>query len=342
MSLLGPGDRVGEALVVDRLLGEGAFAEAYRVEHAYLGRQALKLFKQVASAEDTHRLLGEARLLSTLGHPHIIRIFDAGTVPTPKGQRGWFTMEYVPGGTLERFAAGHRPGVPTALVAEVITQVASGLAVAHDQDPPVLHRDLTTANILVGYDGTALRVRISDFGLARQADPISRLASAQGTYAFMAPEVLLDDGYSRAGDVWSVGTIAYLLLTGHLPFDEGGRFEPLRAGRFRRPLLPPSRYNETVDEDLDRIVLAALNPDPRLRTPGARELAEALRERRRRLDPRPDDRARGLVRQAEALARTPGRLSPAADLLEEAIGLSPRLRERHLPTLVLWRKGVVM
>ncbi|GAA3296562.1 serine/threonine protein kinase [Dactylosporangium vinaceum] len=279
MSLLHPGDRVGETLVVDRFLGEGAFAEAYRVEHAYLGRLAMKLFKQVASEEQTHDLLGEARLLSTLGHPNIIRIFDAGTVTTPAGRRGYFTMEYVPGGTLQRFAAGHRPAVPTPVVTDVLTQLASGLAVAHELDPPVLHRDLTTANVLVGYDGPSLRIRIGDFGLAKHADPFTMLASAQGTYAFMAPEVLRGFGYSRAADVWSVGTIAHLLLTDHLPYDTGGPFEPLRLARFRRPLLPPSSYNETVDAELDAIVGAALEVDPDRRTPSARQLADALRAR---------------------------------------------------------------
>jgi eukaryotic-like serine/threonine-protein kinase len=348
MSLLSAGDRVGEALVVDRLLGEGAFAEAYRVDHAYLGRQALKLFKQVTSADRTHALLGEARLLSTLGHPHIIRIFDAGTVRTALGLRGWFTMEYVPGGTLHRFVAGHRPAVPTALATEVIAQIAAGLAVAHDQDPPVLHRDLTMDNILVGYDGTGLRIRISDFGLARHADPFTGLASAQGTYAFMAPEVLRDLGYSCASDVWSVGVIAYLMLTGRLPFDDGGPFEPLRPGRFRRPLLPPSSYNETVDGELDRIVLAALHVDPWRRTPRAGELAGALRLRRPSGPVEapgtapPSAHAQELLREAQALARTPGGLPHAADLLEEAVSISPRLRERHLETLLLWRRGVSM
>jgi serine/threonine-protein kinase len=354
MGLLSPGDRVGEALVVDRFLGEGAFAEAYRVEHAYLGRQALKLFKQVASEQESRALLDEARLLSTLGHPNIVRIFDAGTVRTPAGRRGWFTMEYVPGGTLQRFAAGHRPAVPTPIATEVITQVASGLALAHDQDPPILHRDLTTANILVGYDGTGLRVRISDFGLAKRADPFTMLASAQGTYAFRAPEVLRGIGYSRPGDVWAVGTIAYLLLTNHLPFDTAGPFEPLRMARFRRPLLPPSSYNESVDADLDAIVLAALEVDRTRRTQGARELLDGLLARGGNSALRPyapsgtaghagppSERARRLVEEARALARTPGELPRAADLLEEAVGLSPRLRERHLETLILWRRGVL-
>lgn len=168
-------------------------------------------------------MLDEARLLSTLGHPNIVRLFDANTVRTPEGLRGFFTMEYVAGGSLERLAAAHKSMVPRDLVAEVMTQIASGLAVAHDQDPPIVHRDVTLANVLIGYDGTGMRVRVSDFGLAKRADPFTHLASAQGTYAFMAPEVMRNQGYSCASDVWSVGVIAYLLLTNRFPFHQGER-----------------------------------------------------------------------------------------------------------------------
>lgn len=353
MTLLNSGDRVGETLVVDRLLGEGAFAEVHRVRHEYLGWQAMKVFKRIASREETRAMLGEARLLSTLGHPNIVRLFEASTVPTPEGLRGYFTMEYVPGGSLERLAAAHRPTVPTELVAEVMAQIASGLAVAHAQDPPIVHRDVTLANILVGYDAGGMRIRVSDFGLARRADPFTRLASAQGTFAFMAPEVLRNQGYSCAGDVWSLGTIAYLLLTNHLPYD-GGRFSSYSPARFTRPLLPPSRYNETVDPELDRIVLATLEVDPAGRPANAGVLKEALANRRRLLakDPPPEIsspapapptvRAQHLADEALALARVPGELERAADLMEEAVNLSPRLRELHLARLLRWRRGVIM
>lgn len=378
MTLLVSGDRVSDTLVIDRPLGEGAFAEVHRVRHEYLGWQAMKLFKRVASLEETRRMLDEARLLSTLGHPNIVRLFDANTVRTPEGLRGFFTMEYVAGGSLERLAAAHKSMVPRDLVAEVMTQIASGLAVAHDQSPPIVHRDVTLANVLVGYDGTGMRVRVSDFGLAKRADPFTHLASAQGTYAFMAPEVMRNQGYSCASDVWSVGVIAYLLLTNRFPFHQGGEeFSSFSFGRFNRALLPPSSYNDEVDADLDRIVLATLEIDPRNRPATAQFLADALRERaeslvgaagpggapdsvtpgasrtadeqaasaeptaKRSVRP-PTERARRLSEEALALARLPGELDRAADLMEEAVNLSPYLRDRYLSKLTLWRRGVVM
>ncbi|WP_250280883.1 serine/threonine-protein kinase [Frankia sp. CiP1_Cm_nod2] len=359
MALLGNGDEIGDNLTVERLLGEGAFAEVYRVRHRHLGRQALKLFKKVASLEETDGMLDEARLLSALGHPNIVRVFDANTVRTPRGLRGFFTMEYVAGGSLERLAAVHRPSVPTDLVAEVMEQIANGLAAAHGQDPPIVHRDITLANILVGYDGTGMRVRVSDFGLAKRANPFTQLASAQGTYAFMAPEVLRDQGYSCASDVWSVGTVAYWLLTNHFPYHDGGRFPSwYSVARFRQAPLPPSRYNDDVDAELDRIVLATLEVDSVNRPVTAQALADALRERREAgggsaapspvtpapgsPPPPPTRQAERLAEKALALSRVPGQLPRAADLMEEAVNLSRYLRDLYLHKLVLWRRGVMM
>ncbi|MGP3990124.1 protein kinase domain-containing protein [Streptomyces sp. 3N207] len=95
--LLRRGQQAAGGLVVERKLGEGAYAEVYRVRHRVLGWQALKLFKHVASLDATSDMLDEARILSTLGHPNIIRVFDAGTVQTSEGVRGYLTMEYAAG-----------------------------------------------------------------------------------------------------------------------------------------------------------------------------------------------------------------------------------------------------
>ncbi|SBW22739.1 serine/threonine protein kinase [Candidatus Protofrankia californiensis] len=267
-------------------------------------------------------------------------------------------MEYVAGGSLERLAAAHRPSVPTDLVAEVMEQIANGLAVAHDHDPPIVHRDITLANVLVGYDGAGMRVRVSDFGLAKRADPFTQLASAQGTYAFMAPEVLRDQGYSCASDVWSVGTIVYWLLTNHFPYHDGGRFSSYSVARFRQALLPPSSYNVDIDAELDRIVLATLELDPGNRPTTVRIVSDALRERREAVarstlpppvpptprppPPPPTRRAERLADEALELSRIPGQLPRAADLMEEAVNLSLYLRDLYLHRLILWRRGVVM
>ncbi|MEJ2885441.1 serine/threonine-protein kinase [Actinomycetospora aeridis] len=354
MSLIESGTRIGESLVVERRLGEGAFAEVHRVRHEFLGWQAMKLFKRVASLPETREMLEEARLLSVMGHRNIVRLFDAGTVPTADGVRGFFTMEYVAGGSLERLIEAHRGDVPVDVVVDVVGQLAAGLAVAHEQDPPILHRDLTLANVLVGYDARGMRVRISDFGLAKRVDPFTLAASAQGTYAFMAPEVMRNEGYTCRGDVWAVGTIAYLLLTNRLPYHDGGAFSSFSLARFRRPLLPPSRWNEAVDADLDALVMAALTVDPDGRPADAGAVLAALHARRPGRPgvpaprdvpaPSPDreERARRLVAEARELSRRAGALEHAADLLEEAVSLSPAVRAQYVDRLTRWRRGVTM
>jgi serine/threonine-protein kinase len=258
-------------------------------------------------------------------------------------------MEYVAGGSLERLVRSHDGPVPLDVAVTVMEQIAEGLAVAHDQDPPILHRDLTPANVLVGYDGSGLRVRISDFGLATRADAFTLAASAQGTIAHMAPEVFDGGGWTRAGDVWAIGCLGYLLLTDRLPYDEDRPFASLSPARFRRRLLPPSAYQGEVPAALDALVVAALAVDPRDRPPDARALAAAVRALPLPPDPgapagtdeRADERARALLGRAKELARIPGGLDRAADVLEEAVSLSPALRVAEAERLTRWRRGVI-
>jgi serine/threonine protein kinase len=189
---------------VERFLGEGAFAEVYRVKHRFLGRQAMKLFKRggmtIAEIED---MLGEAIMLSRLGHPNIVRVFDANVLKTKRGLCGFFTMENVPGGSLERFWLSHGPQfVPVKTSVDLIKQVCRGITLAHGQDPLVIHRDIKPQNILVGYEPEGLRARVSNFGLAKMVNPLTLLATAAGTPHFKPPEAFSDTkGDSCAADV---------------------------------------------------------------------------------------------------------------------------------------------
>lgn len=362
--LLHEGQRIGRSYEVERYLGEGAFAQVYRVRHRYLGRLAMKVFKHVGTAEETERLLGEAIMLSQLSHPNIVRIFDADTVSTPAGECGFFTMEYVAGGTLHDFWTSHQDRfVPVTSVVEVVRQVCDGLSVAHRERPPIVHRDLTLQNILVGYDGDGLRARISDFGLAKRANPADWMVSAQGTLVFKAPESLRNpQSDSTAGDIWALGTIIYLLLTDTLPFEDPGGAQSFIGAHIREPPRSPQAFNVDVDDALAEVVVDALQPDPRRRIRDAPAMQAALarwQEQYRAPDaPSPDapmapaasckpprrteqSEVTGLVEQALLLTRQVGTLPDAADLMEEAFNKDPRLRSRYGSRVALWRKGVM-
>ena len=128
MSLLQEGETISQTYLVERLLGEGAFAEVYRVRHRFLGRQAMKVFKLVGmTIEELDRSLSEARLLSRIGHPNIIRVYEANVAEVQAGQIAYFTMELVTGGALSTFrrflTGGDFAEIKTAV--DIIGQVCS-------------------------------------------------------------------------------------------------------------------------------------------------------------------------------------------------------------------------
>lgn len=359
MRLLTEGQALRGTYEVERFLGEGAFGEVYRVKHRFLGRQAMKVFK-VADLPliEVEELLSEAILLSRIGHPNIIRVFDAGVVDTPNGERGFFTMEYVPGGSLDQFWSSHgNKFVPIETSVEIIRQVCRGLAVAHAEDPPIIHRDVKPQNILVGYDASGLRARLSDFGLAKRVNPLTLLASARGTPAFKPPEVFANpQSDSCAADVWSVGATLYLLLTDSLPYHDDST-DPSRPSRFKQGLAKPSSLNISVDEVLETVVLRTLAPEPTSRHRNAGELLRDLdqwkpaakkqtlathKEILTTAESLSKDEAQTQLRTALELSSRPDRLMEAADLLEQALNRLPALRPKYEYTLSLWRRGLVL
>jgi serine/threonine-protein kinase len=367
MALLEGGQRIRNTYEVERLLGEGAFAEVYRVKHRFLGRQAMKVFKTPGvSLDETVRALSEAVLLSRLGHPNIIRVFDADLLELPTGTHGFCTMEYVAGGSLQQFWQSFGPKfIPVETVIEIVRQICRGLAVAHGSNPPIIHRDIKPQNVLVGYEAEGLRVRISDFGLAKHANPLTLLVSARGTRCFKSPEAFRDfNSDSTAGDVWAVAVTLYLLLTDRFPLSVPEDMGDMDPKCFDLPIIPPSRLNVAVDDSLDRIVFRGLAVDPKRRYPAAQDLlrdleqwspektsaspvkhpASAETSKSVLGSPSPADEqiARERVKNAFELARGGGRLVQAADLLEEAFNKWPPLRSEYESQVKLWRRGIVM
>jgi serine/threonine protein kinase len=366
MSLLEPGATIRETYEVERFLGEGAFAEVFRVKHRFLGRQAMKVFKRTGmNLDDIHEMLGEAILLSRIGHPNIVRVFDANVFDAPSGRCGYFTMEYVPGGSLHKFWQSHGGNlVPLSTSLDLIKQVCRGMALAHQESPPIIHRDIKPHNILVGYEADGLRARVSDFGLAKKVNPLTLLATTAGTLAFKPPEAFQErQGDSPASDVWAIGATFYMLLTDKLPLDSPSRWDPESARRRDTPITPPSQINPDVDGALDEIVMRSLHKDPRERYSSARELLAALEAWKPAAHPRhtrassstdglsksilgppptrDDEAAKDYARRAIE-AKKSGRLSEAADLMEEAFNKSPDLRTKHEHQVKLWRCGIAM
>jgi serine/threonine-protein kinase len=364
MAILSDGQQINQTYEVERFLGEGAFAEVYRVQHKFLGRQAMKVLKNTCDeASEVEELLQEALVLSRIGHPNIVRVFDANVVQSEAGIRGYFTMEFVPGGSLDRYWRSYGSRLmPVKEAVEIVRQAVMGLAVAHSEPIPIVHRDIKPQNLLVGFDGQGLRVRVSDFGLAKQVNPMTLLLSSKGTLGFKPPEAFYNQD-SCASDVWALGTTLYLLLTDTMPFPELSDLSFFGSRKSLSPMRPADQFNALVDEDLNEVMRTALSPDPADRYPTAVELLKALNawqpsdlkkqseSSKSSFTPPLKDQSKtheskgsAEAKRAEAmrLSRVPGRLDHAADLLEEAIGEDPILRDDYLSLLLLWRRGVLM
>ncbi len=367
LHLLSEGQTLPTQHTVERFLGEGAFAQVYRVRHRVFGRQAMKVFKQpVLPQQDITRMLSEGVLLSKIGHPNIVRVFDAGTFDLDGEEHGYLTMEYAGGGTLHDLWSSHgREILPIATSLDLVGQTAAGLSVAHQFDPPIIHRDIKPSNILVAITAAGYQAKVSDFGLAKQVNPLTLMATAAGTLPFKAPEVFITEkADSPAGDVWSLGVTLYLLLTDQMPYDVPDGATPSRR-LYETPPVSPSRVNFECDSRLDAIVRRALAFDPAARYPHAGAFREALAswksqpETTSASSPAPGgsgvslksilpsvptqdrEHAAQWMKQAYAQARS-GQLQPAADLLEEAMKADPSLRGSHESRVRLWRMGIAM
>ena len=245
----------GAVAAIDRytitgLVGAGGQALVYTAQDAVLGRTvALKILRDARDAG----VLDEARLAAKLSHPNIVAIHDAGAM---RDGQLYLAMEYVKGGSLDLWL---RKKPRRSEVLRVCLDAGRGLAAAHGAG--VVHRDIKTANILVGEDG---RARVTDFGLAT-LDSTARVA---GTLAYMAPEQL-DGRASSASDQFSYAVTAWEALTGELPFAlKGDRAAAVVAG-IVEPKHPLPRH-------LDRALRRALDPEPMRRWTSMTALVTAL------------------------------------------------------------------
>jgi serine/threonine protein kinase/tetratricopeptide (TPR) repeat protein len=244
---------------VQALIGRGGMGAVYKARQRQLDRLvALKLLPVEASLDEAfaERFRREAQMLARLDHPNIVGIFDFGE--TTEGHL-FYAMEFVEGEDLQqRLRRGLiDPGAAFA----ALHQVCAALECAHSQN--IVHRDIKPANVLITSDG---RVKLADFGLAlpnerAPAERLTRVGSAMGTFEYAAPEQISGHAHiDHRADIYSVGVMAYELLTGELP----------------RGVFPPPSEKAGADPRYDAAVLRALQQEPAKRWPSVREFRQAM------------------------------------------------------------------
>jgi serine/threonine-protein kinase len=262
-----------------RRIGGGGMGEVYLAEHRMMKRPcALKLIRpdQAADSRALARFEREVRAMSRLSHWNSVEIYDYGR--TEDGTF-YYVMELLRGMSLAELVARFGP-LPPGRVIYLLRQACDALDEAHRAG--LVHRDLKPANIYVAECGGRHDVtKLLDFGLAKPiAEPCSLETTIEGIVTgsplFMSPEQASGDPCPDArGDLYSLGAVAYFLLTGRPPF-EGPNALNVMIAHVREPVVPPSRHRPQIPADLEAVVLRCLAKRPADRFSSADALGQAL------------------------------------------------------------------
>ncbi|QLI80304.1 HDOD domain-containing protein [Chitinibacter fontanus] len=245
--------------LVEKKIGQGAQGLVYLARDTHLDRQvAIKvLHSQPLQA------LVEAQLISRIQHPNIVTLYDAFADQS----HPCLVFEYVAGETLADLLRQQKTLAPVAAV-QMMVAVLDGLQAAHLKG--VIHRDMKPQNIMIDENA---RPRIMDFGVASQRG--QSYEGLSGTAGFISPEMIKNLPVDAQADVFACGVMLYQMLTGRLVSD-GDSVMAILYKTANEEFVPPSRFNDQIDERLDHLVMAALFKNPEARYADAGQMREAL------------------------------------------------------------------
>lgn len=260
-------------------LGGGGMGEVYLAEHLLMKRPvAIKVIRpeKAGDPRTLARFEREVRATAKLSHWNNIDIFDYGRAADGTF---YYVMEYLPGLSLADLVARFGP-LPPERVIFLLRQTCDALSEAHTMG--LIHRDIKPANIFAAQRGNVYDVaKLLDFGMVKPVDnlespELTHDGSITGSPLFMSPEQAIGDAEpDERSDIYSLGVVAYYLLTGRTPFEGTQPLKILLAHAQRQP-APPSSLHADVPADLESVVMRCLSKSPDERFASASELAQAL------------------------------------------------------------------
>lgn len=259
-------------------VGEGGTAAVYQAHHAQHGLVALKILREKLRNDPTAvaRFLREAQFGSRVEHVNVVRTLEIGQAETG---HHFLALEWAGGELLEKYARRNAP-LPADEAATIVEQIGAAVQAAHDAS--IVHRDLKPDNIM--YDPVARQVKLLDFGIAADTgmsseERLTRAGFFVGTLMYVAPEALSGELVGTGADQYSLATIAYLLLTGSLPYTARNPRE-----MFTQLLtIPPKPLNSARDDvefhpQVEAVVMRGLSRQPSDRYESVTAFAAALKD----------------------------------------------------------------
>jgi hypothetical protein len=260
--------------VVRRRLGSGGFATVWLAHDEQLDAEvAIKVLADNWGHDDSvrQRFLEEGRFLRRVESEHVVQVHDVGEL---EDGRPFLVLTYADRGTLaDRLK---KQPLPLAEAVDVVVQVGRGLQALHRRG--LLHRDVKPANVLFRSTDDGERAVLSDLGLGKSLDEVSRITLPGGTPSYVAPEQAMGERLDQRADQYSLGAVAYAALTGRSPHQVDG----LGAASRVEVAPPPSSLGFELPDLVDAAIVRALDPDREKRWPDVqsftRELVGALDE----------------------------------------------------------------
>lgn len=252
---------------LEQEIGHGATSEVWLARHIFLEQRQVAIKILMAQDRETvQRFSREAQLTSRLSHPNIVRIYDHGYYQPFHCT----VMEYVHGGSLHQLLEKHHRLQPRDALL-IFKQIAAALDYAHSLN--IIHRDVSPGNVLI--EQTTGRALLTDFGIARDTQKsITASSTIMGTPGYLSPEhVHSAASVTQLSDIYSLGVILYVMLSGELPWNE---VPSLPDRQFGLPLPLKERGVTNVPHSLDRIFQVLLAEDPAKRFPSAKDAVDEL------------------------------------------------------------------
>ncbi|EKF37469.1 Stk1 family PASTA domain-containing Ser/Thr kinase [Bacillus xiamenensis] len=265
------GKRISGRYQILRVIGGGGMANVYLAEDMILDREvAIKILRFDFASDDDfiRRFRREAQSAASLDHPNIVSIYDVGE----EDDIYYIVMEYVEGMTLKEYIHANGPLHPKEAV-RIMEQVVAAMEEAHAKQ--LVHRDIKPHNILIDNMGN---IKVTDFGIAMalSSATITHTNSVLGSVHYLSPEQARGGLATKKSDIYSLGIVLYELISGRMPF-EGESAVSVALKHLQSE--PPSvrRWNPSVPQSVENIILKAMAKDPFYRYEDASEMQKDLK-----------------------------------------------------------------